>query len=184
MICSIKHQKIDISSPTSETRAALAPVKTNSVTNIIPESGAWVTFLCFYWNVTCTPEPTHNYFLSERPTVNVLDGFLTQSFILLMMQRSRLYDNFRCKALIITFEWIPFSCAYRDTKCNVRMLLERKKGWKVQIIMIKWELLCSERALRRKNISKTVHNVFSPHADGPGHMDQWLSARVRLPGDT
>ena len=135
-------------------------VKTSSVMNGVSESGTWVTFLCFYWNVTYIPYLKHNYFHSVRPILNVLGGFLTQSFILVMMQRSRLYDSFRCKALIITLKW-TISYPYWNTKCNVRMLLDRKRGWKVQIIIIiKRELLFCEHVLQRKNISRTVHKDF------------------------
>lgn len=81
----------------SDLRNSLS-VKTNSVMNSVPESGARVTFLCFYWNVTCICDLKCNYLLSERPTLNVLGRFLTHSFILLMMQRSRLYVNFHFKA--------------------------------------------------------------------------------------
>lgn len=83
----------------------LISVKTNLVMNGASESGAGVTFPCFYWNVTHKPDLKHNYIHSERPPLNAPGGFLTQTFLCLKIQRRTLYNIFHCKALIRSLKW-------------------------------------------------------------------------------
>lgn len=126
----VKNPAANICDMTSESLVFLLSVKTSSVMSCVPESGARVTFLCFYWNVTRIPDLRCNYFHSERPTLNVMGGFLTHSFIFLMMQRSRLRDNFRCnyKFKIITI----FIWKYRSSG---RMRHRQEERYKENVIV-------------------------------------------------
>lgn len=100
-------------------RVSVTSVKTSSVMSGASESATPLTFPRFYWNVTCIPELKHNYIHSQGPTLNVLDGVLSHSFILLWMHTNSLCNNFHRKVLIITDTWI-IKCNFRQHLCRNR----------------------------------------------------------------
>lgn len=131
----------------SDVRGSVTSMKTSSVMKGASES---VTpFPRFYWNVTCIPELHHNYAHSQRPTLNVPDGILSQSFVLLLMQRDSICNNFHWKALIITDTWI--------IKCN----FSRNRSRMVQIIIIIWELF-SRVYFKGRTFLQSIKWIFSP----------------------